>query len=172
MNREQRRAEEKQVSKDGRQVLDIAIDRPILPDGVQFRIPAKTEIGGKEVTLSYATVVVPFIYEEPLTKKPPHLYEQDTPGFMVKFSKDTERKVVGFDPTECLIMDITTMPDYRRKGIGRVLIEHMKTFYDRMITGARTEEGKSLMLRCGFKITEQGQLVWAKDEDELKEKDE
>ncbi len=158
MNRDQARKEEKKQSKEGNQTLDIVIDPPLVPDGLQFRIPATTKVDGKQVTLALATVVMPLIYEEkPYT---------DKPGFVIKFNKDTERKVVGFDKEECLIMDISTQEPFRKKGIGRVLTEHLKTFFNRMVTGARSEEGGRLMENCGFKKTKLGQLIWKKEEDE------
>ena len=158
MNREQRRAEEKKVSKSGKTTVDITLNRTIIPDGAQRRytITAKETYKGKtdESVVGLIVVVEPFIYKGGDKKK------------------DDNPEIVGIDGTECLIMDINVFPQYRKNGVGKFAVDGLKKYYDRMITGAQSEEGKSLMLRCGFKITEQGQLVWAKDSKELKEKDE
>ena len=154
MNREQRRAEEKKQGKTGNQHLDVNVTKPIVSDGMQFRVSATAAVKGKEITFSMATVVCPLIYDDPDSK---------TPGFIADFG-GVKRKIVGFDTSECLLMDIYTPPDFRKLGFGTILINAMKKFYKKMITGARSQEGANLMIKNGFGKTESGQLVWVSDE--------
>ena len=158
MNREQRRAEEKKLSKDGKEHVDVSVLPPMAPDGVQFRIYATIKQDGVDVNVSQAVVCVPLIYDTP---------DSDKPGFIMKFG-DMEKKVIGMDYRECLLMDIATSPELRGMGFGTMLMEGVKTYFDRIVTGARSEEGKSLMERCGFKNIE-GQLVWRREEKEKSE---
>lgn len=147
MNREQRRQHEKDLQKAAKQTVDITLNRVEAYDGAQRRINATMHIpkqpnGGSPVSVGYMVVVEPFIYG--------------------KESK-VEKNIVGVDSSECLIMDIVVAPSFRRQGIGKFMVEGMKSMYDRMITGARTVEGKSLMERCGFTLTDQGQFVWIRE---------
>lgn len=152
MNREQKRAKEKQSKKD--KFMDITVEGPVVPDGAQFRIPATGEVDGKKITFSLATVCMPFIYAEK---------DSPEPGFVIKFAPGVEKKIIGIDYKECLLMDIYTGPQFRKLGIGTLLVEAMKNFFIGMVTGVRSPEGKSLMERCGFKLNEQAQLVWTKE---------
>lgn len=157
MNREEKRADEKKLSKEGKEYIDVSVLPPMAPDGVQFRIYATIKQDGKDVNVSQAVVCVPLIYDPP---------DSDKPGFIMKFG-DIEKKVIGMDYRECLLMDIATNPKLRKLGFATMLMEGVKTYFDRIVTGARSEEGKSLMERCGFKNIE-GQLIWRKDVEDAK----
>ena len=150
MNREQRRRHEKDLQKAAKQTVDITLNRVEAYDGAQRRINATMHIpkqpnGGRPVSVGYMVVVEPFIYGEE------------------KAVRGSKVDIVGVDSSECLIMDIVVAPSFRRQGIGKFMVEGMKSMYDRMITGARTVEGKSLMERCGFTLTDQGQFVWIRE---------
>ena len=147
MNREQRRAQEKSK----KQTIDLTLFREEAYDGAQRRINATMQIPdspGEPVTVGYVIAIEPFIYSE---KK------------VINGSKDEKQDIIGVDSTECLIMDIVVAPNFRKQGIGTFIVEGLKQLYDRMITGARTKEGLSLMKRCGFKVTDSAQLVWIKE---------
>jgi GNAT superfamily N-acetyltransferase len=139
MNREQRRKAEKQDAH-----IDIEIKRNSVYDGAQIRYNARTVLmtdqGLKEVSLGAAIVVEPFITD-----------------------KEEPTKVIDIDKTECLVMDVIVNPSCRGLGVGTILLNGLKAYYNKMISGVRSDEGMGLAVKCGFKKDENNRFIWDKD---------
>jgi GNAT superfamily N-acetyltransferase len=78
------------------------------------------------------------------------------------------KEIIGIDRGEFLIWDTFVEPIYRGKGVGKHMLNSLKHVYERMISGARTEAGQALAIKCGFKQSDSGYYVWKKEKEDKK----
>ena len=142
MNREQRRKAEKE----GKQIQIVSTD---LPDMGSARLYAYIDETNKR-PIGHVLVFEPFIFKdvEPIIKGAPKTKE-----------------MVGIDRAQCIIWDTIVSGEYREQGMGSMMLNALKEVYDKMLSGARSEAGKALAIKCGFQLMDDGRYFWEKAKD-------
>jgi len=136
MNRAERRAAEKS----GKQIQIVSTD---LPDMGSARLYAYIDETNKR-PIGHVLVFEPFIFKD------------DDKG---------NKELRGIDRAQCIIWDTIVAPEYREQGMGAMMLNALKKVYDKMLSGARSEAGKALAVKCGFELTDDGRYFWEKEKD-------